>query len=178
VDHTDGYGGSLTVIDTTGGRPTVPFDAGAIDRAMAPRRGHGSRTGAIASSARPIDRDHVCDDDEIDASRWACSIRLEARGLVLTRDAPNSPGDADRALRREERSVDDAQTTVGLDHADLDIDVSDDVLDEACRRGQRHLPSCSRWCSSVSARSSSPDWRAATHLPAVRRGTPPARTLE
>jgi hypothetical protein len=107
---------------------TQPSDGTAVDFA-------GSRTGAyrLVCSTDP-DRDHVCDDDEIDRVEVGVFDPVSKRAvLVLLRDAPEfSAATLTGLLRREERSVDDARTTVGLDFGDLDIDVSDSfVLDES-----------------------------------------------
>ena len=88
------------------------------------------------------DRDHVCDDDEVDRVEVGVFDPVSKRAvLVLTQDDPEfSEATLTGLLRREERSVDDAQTTVGLDYADLDIDVSDSyVLDESVPPGTAPL---------------------------------------
>src|SRR4029079_17752382 len=127
----------LTVIDTTKQvGPTVPFDLGAArpsDGTAVDVAGARTRAYRLVCTTDP-DRDHVCDDDEVDRVEVGVFDPVSKRAvLVLMEDDPEfSAATLTGLLRREERAVDDAQTTTGLDYAGLDIDVSDRyVLDES-----------------------------------------------
>jgi hypothetical protein len=103
----------------------------------------GSRTGAyrLVCGTDP-DRDHVCDDDEIDRVEVAVFDPGSKRAvLVILPDVPEfSEASLTGLLRREERSVDDAKRTYGTDFADLDIDVSEGyVLDDGVPPGTAPL---------------------------------------
>ena len=117
--------GATVPLDLGGARPS---DGTAVDVS-------GSRTGAyrLVCTTDP-DRDHVCDDEEVDRVEVGVFDPVSKRAiLVLLRDAPEfAQASLTGLLRREERSVDDAQTSYGLDFGDLGLDVSHSyVLDES-----------------------------------------------
>src|SRR3954453_1059551 len=132
IDPTSAVGGTVAFDPAS----SVPSDGTAVDVA-------GSRTGAYRLVCRTDrDRDHVCDDEEIDGAEVAVFDPTSKRAvLVLLRDVPEfSPASLTGLLRREERSVDDARTTYGTDFKDLDIDVSAGyVLDERVAPGAAPL---------------------------------------
>ncbi|MFL5676772.1 MAG: hypothetical protein ACJ77X_03945 [Chloroflexota bacterium] len=132
IDTTHAVGATVP-LDLASG---VPSDGTAVDVV-------GSRTGAyrlVCGTDR--DRDHVCDDEEIDGAEVAVFDPTSRHAvLVLLRDVPEfSSATLTGLLRREERSVDDARTTYGTDFSDLDIDVSARyVLDERVAPGTAPL---------------------------------------
>ena len=133
------------VIDATGATgSSVPIDLGA----GAPANGTAvevtaARTGAYrALCTTDPDRDRVCDDAEIDRFEVAVFDPGSKRGmLVLLRDLPElSSASLTGLLHREERAVDDALTTEGLDFEDFDVDVSARyILDENMAPGSAPL---------------------------------------
>ena len=126
-----------TIIDATGAvGATVPLDLAAglpsVGTAVAVA---GSRTGGyLTLCTQDLDRDGVCDREEVDRVELAVFDPTTKRAVrVLLREPPQfSEASLTGLLRREERAVDDARSTKGLDFGGMDIVVSDRfVLDDA-----------------------------------------------
>lgn len=126
-----------TIIDATGAvGETVPVDLGAglpsVGTAVAVA---GSRTGGYRTlCTHDLDGDGVCDREEVDRLELAVFDPTSKRAVrVLLRERPEfSTASLTGLLRREERAVDDARSTKGLDFGAMDIVVSNRyILDDA-----------------------------------------------
>jgi hypothetical protein len=136
------------VLDTTVSRQT--FDGAPLDLARPlPDAGtivevSGSRLGSyLAVCRRDRDRDKACDPDEEDIFELLVFDRASRHAIrVLVHEVPEFTYDATITgqLRREERAVDGAKSTVGLDLRELGLVVSDRfVLDDGTPPGNASL---------------------------------------
>jgi len=127
LDMTAGTVGAMVPLDLAG---TIPPPGTPVDLA-------GSRTSAyVGVCTKDTNQDGRCDPDEQNEYEIVVFDPATRRGIrVLTRIVPEfSAATLTGMLRREERAVDDALTTEGLEFGDLDLVISQRyILDDAAK---------------------------------------------
>lgn len=134
LDTTNGLSGTRTPIDLAAPLPKTGTHVEVS----------GSRLGSyIGVCSQDADGDHICDPEEEDLYEFLVFDRVSRHAIrVFVADFPEFTSDATITgqLRREERAVDGARTTAGLDLRDRGLIVSDRyILDDGAAPGSATL---------------------------------------